>query len=220
MKKLAALIFMAFVLVSAQAENIDGTLAVDNTSNTAQLNSDDVLHAGIDDGSTKDAEVATSTPVNTYPDPSLEGPFIGLELGGVLASEADGLSSGGISFGIRFGAQNVDWRTMAIIDHFSDDNSINSYTRGIVQLDYFFMGMQQLKLDTYGIRPYAGVNAGLISLDTTTENIKSLTYGAQLGATMAITNNIDLDVGIRYNLSSSDTIDHTSNIVAGIHYKY
>jgi len=230
MKKLTLAISLAISFSALNAENIDGTLAVDNqltnvhTSTQATLeDTSNQLSAGLDDAmdSMKTTEPADTMPVSTGGYSYTEGPFVGVELNGVTASDADGISASGASFGLRFGAQNIDWRTMAVLERFSSGDETNAYTRGLLQLDYFFLGQDKLMIDTYGIRPYAGLNAGLLSLDTSSnENIKSLTYGAQVGATMNITNNIDFDLGYRYNLSSSERIDHTSGITAGIHYKY
>ena len=223
MKKLAMLLTLALTLgVTVNAENIDGTLAVDggNELINIQESTPNTLSAGLDDQeSIKNTSEPISIPVATQ-SYYLEGPFVGFELNGVTASDADGISAGGFSYGLRFGAQNIDWRTMAVLEIFNNNGEANNYTRGIIQLDYFFLGQSLMQLDTYGIRPYAGLNAGLISLDTDTTNIKSLTYGAQIGASMNLTNNIDFDLSYRYNLSSSDRIDHTSGISAGLHYKY
>ena len=226
MKKLAIVTSISLLFsLNAMAENIDGTLAVDanNKLTTVQPTAEATLSAGMDSAgeSMKATEPATSVPVaSPVGSSTMEGPFVGIEANGVLSSDAEGIDASGMSFGLRFGAQNVDWRTMAVLEHFSNNGEANAYTRGLLQLDYYFLGMDHLMIDTYGIRPYAGLNAGLISLDTDTENIKSLTYGAQIGATMNITNNVDFDLGYRYNLSSSDSIDHTSGISVGLHYKY
>ena len=249
MKNMVTLAIVAISLTTfAIAENIDGTLAVDGgnklttvqpTKPKAKINSysqkaqnslsvsntygnsmsDSTLDAGIDDNSAKDAIPASTLPTGTLGSYT-EGPFVGIELNGILASEAEGKSTSGMSFGLRFGAQNIDWRTMAILERYPNTDEGNSYYRGLLQLDYFFWGQDRLMLDTYGVRPYAGVNAGLISLDTDDRNIKSLTYGGQAGATMSVTNNIDLDVSYKYNLTSSDAIDHTSGISVGLNYKY
>ncbi len=248
MKNMVALAVIALSLTAfVSAENIDGTLAVDggnklttvqpskaqnsirkysqktqnslSASNTyGNSMSNTTLDAGMDDYSSKDLAPASSVP--TAMDDYTQGPFVGIELNGILASEAEGESTSGMSFGLRFGAQNVDWRTMAILEHYPNSDEGNSYYRGLLQLDYFFLGQDKLMLDTYGVRPYAGLNAGLISLDTDDSNIKSLTYGGQLGATMNVTTNIDLDVSYKYNLTSSDAIDHTSGISVGLNYKY
>jgi opacity protein-like surface antigen len=110
---------------------------------------------------------------------------------------------------------------MAILEHFSTDNGVNDYLKGTVQLDYFFMGADNLMIDTYAFRPYFGVNVGAMDIDLDSESgVKTITYGAQLGATMNLTQQIDLDLGLRYNLAGDERVDHTSNISAGIHYKY
>ena len=214
------------------AESIDGTLAVDapNTptqnsvkqsigNQIGQTNSNCVA-SNVNDMNAKDVAQPTTLPASTGSYSFLEGPFVGLEGSGILASEADGISTSGFSFGLRFGAQNTEWRTMAVLEDYGSSDDYNSYVRALLQLDYYFLGMDNLMIDSYAIRPYAGVNAGGISMDTKDENVKTVTYGAQVGATMNITNQVDLDVGYRYNLTASDRIDHTSGIAVGLHYKY
>ena len=229
MKKITTLGFILLLSIFASAETIDGTLAVDSGSSLsqAQNNPQNQLSANLDntnqDYSAKNIEEPATTQVvttDTTGSSLLEGPFVGIEGSAIFASEAEGKSNSGMSFGLRFGAQNIEWRTMAILEKFGSEDDYNNFVRGILQIDYYFLGMDNLMIDSYAIRPYAGVNAGALSLDTETENIKSLTYGGQVGATMSVTNNIDLDVGYRYNLSTSDKIDHTSGIAVGFHYKY
>ena len=233
MKKLAVVTSISLLFsLNLMAENIDGTLAVDANNQLTSVQqsatnsvskSSATLSAGMDSAgeSMKATEPATTVPVaSPVGSSTMEGPFVGIEANGVLASDAEGIEASGMSFGLRFGAQNIDWRTMAVLERFSNNGEANAYTRGLLQLDYYFLGMDNLMIDTYGIRPYAGLNAGLISLDTDSKNIKSLTYGAQVGATMNITNNVDFDLGYRYNLSSSESIDHTSGVSVGLHYKY
>ncbi len=227
--KMAAL--SSLVSIVLVADPIDGTLAVDNDYNpipssppaqTNTLNSQQ-LDAMLDDNSNKDIAQAPSAPAPTsgYGLNYLEGPFVGLELNGVVSVDADGVDESGLSWGLRFGAQNLEWRTMAILEHFSTDNGVNDYLKGTVQLDYFFMGADNLMIDTYAFRPYFGVNVGAMDIDLDSESgVKTITYGAQLGATMNLTQQIDLDLGLRYNLAGDERVDHTSNISAGIHYKY
>jgi len=218
---------IASLSIFANAENIDGTLAVDsgNALTQTQVSSNQHLNANLDNGynnSAKDTVEPSTVPVSTgnggysY----LEGPFVGIEGSAVLGSVADGKSGSGMSLGLRFGAQNLEWRTMAILEKFSSKGEDNHYLRGILQLDYYFLGMDNLMIDSYAIRPYAGINAGALSLDTSTKNVKTVTYGGQIGATMNVTQSIDLDVGYRYNLTTSDLIDHTHGLAVGLHYKY
>ncbi len=230
MKKILTLGPLILLSIFATAETIDGTLAVDskNALTEAKHEAQTKLSANLDntnqDYTAKSIEEPATTEVATTTvagnSSFLEGPFVGIEGSAIFASEAEGKSKSGMSFGLRFGAQNVEWRTMAILEKFGSEEDYNNYVRGLLQLDYYFLGMDNLMIDSYAIRPYAGVNAGALSLDTETENIKTLTYGGQIGATMSVTNNIDLDVGYRYNLATSDKIDHTSGVAIGLHYKY
>ena len=208
------------------ADNIDGTLAVDNYNNQANevqegFTTEYTPPQQEDITTSKYDEPATTMPVNTTVGNSfLEGPFVGIELSTILSADADGRDTSGLAYGLRFGAQNLEWRTMAILQKFSNSDSYNDYLKGEVDLDYFFLGADNLVVESYAIRPYFGLNLGAISMDTETENVKSITYGAQLGATMNLSNQIDLDVGYKYNMSTSDSIDSVSGISAGIHFKY
>jgi len=231
------------------AENIDGTLAVDagnaltNTVSSAENSVQSSVQNGLDSAnnqlsanlnnnsyadSAKDSIQADTAPVSTgYIDSGyagtgsyLEGPFIGVEGSAIFASEAEGESGSGMSLGLRFGAQNIEWRTMAILEKFGSDEEYNNYVKATLQLDYYFLGQDNLMVDTFAIRPYAGVNAGGMSVDTKNQNVKTLTYGGQVGATMNLTRQIDLDVGYRYNLTTSDLVDHTSGVAVGLHFKY
>jgi opacity protein-like surface antigen len=233
-----ALGIMASIAIFANAENIDGTLAVDSgnalssAKQTAQEQTNKLsanLDNGYDQTTAKDSVEASSVPVaptNVGLSSYNEGPFVGVEGNAVLSSETqkengDLVDSSGMSWGIRFGAQNSEWRTMAIIEKFGTDGELNSYVRGLLQFDYYFLGTDNLMIDSYAIRPYAGVNFGALSIDTDEENdLKTLTYGGQLGATMSVTQNIDLDLGYRYNMATSDKVDHTHGLSVGINYKY
>ncbi len=218
--KIAALSsIVSMVLV---ADPIDGTLAVDNYNKNQNTLSSQQLDSMLDDNSKYTSEAQSMpAPTGGYSASFLEGPFVGFELNGVTSIDAEGIDTSGISWGLRFGAQNLEWRTMAILERFSTDNGINDYLKGSVQLDYFFLGADNLMLDTYAIRPYFGLNVGAMDIDTATESgLKTITYGAQLGATMSLTQQVDLDLGFRYDLATSDKVDHTSNISAGLHYKY
>jgi len=222
MKKLVTTIVLSSCLsIFAFAENIDGTLAVDQPTAMNDYADENTLSAGIrDSNSVKDAEAPSSVAMPTAGYSTfLEGPFVGLEINYVLSSEAAGESSSGLSYGLRFGAQNLEWRTMATIERFGSAD-YNDYYRGLLQLDYFFLGADNLMMESFALRPYFGLNIGALSIDTQTENVKTITYGAQLGATMNLSTQVDLDIGYRHNLTTSDIVDHTSGLTVGLHYKY
>ena len=212
----------AFLATLCMGDYIDGTLAVDNYNNQAQESGFVPEYTPEDDSATKGSnEPVTSAPASAYAGSSfLEGPFVGVELGYILSADADGSDTSGLSYGLRFGAQNLEWRTMAILQRYSTDDGVNDFLKGELNLDYFFLGADNLIIENYAIRPYVGLNLGAISMDTNTQTENSITYGGQVGATMNLTNQIDLDVGYKYNLSTSDSIDSISGISAGLHYKY
>jgi opacity protein-like surface antigen len=159
-------------------------------------------------------------PTNSSNSSFLEGPFVGIEIASILSAEADGRDSNGIAYGLRFGAQNLEWRTMAVLQKYSNSDGFNDYLKGEVNLDYFFLGADNLVVESYAIRPYFGLNLGALSMGTETKHIKTITYGAQVGAIMNLTNQIDLDLGYKYNTATSDSINGISGISAGLHYKY
>jgi len=245
MKLLTKTLSVALILSSFSfAENLDGTLSVDalakynNTTpaqdaikkgkryiNSAQdsLSTDDQLSAGLGDNG-KDVTSADTLPATTgsYASsaPFLEGPFIGFEVSPFTSITADDFGDNKMSYGLRFGAQNTEWRTMAILEKMGANSKNNDYIRGLLQLDYYFFGMDNLMLDTYAVRPYVGLNGGVASVDTGSQNVKTLTYGAEAGATMNLSNQIDLDVSYRYNLHSSEYVDSIGTATVGLHYKY
>jgi len=222
MKKVAAKLILATAFCSfLNAGALDGTLAVDRPTPVNDFAGDNTLSANLNDSNNiKGEEVATTSALPTTGYATfLEGPFVGLELNYILSSDAGGRSSSGMSYGLRFGAQNLEWRTMATLERFGNED-YNDYYRGLLQLDYFFLGQDNLMMESFALRPYFGLNIGAISLDTEYENVKTLTYGAQLGATMSLSNQVDLDIGYRHNLATSDIVDHTSGLSIGLHYKY
>jgi len=223
-----AISLVAVLSIFAIAENIDGTLAVDALEKYNNVPSNTQLSAGLNDtNSGKDTVQADTMPASTGTSdgyvssaPLLEGPFIGFEISPLTSVTADGFGDSSMSYGLRFGAQNTEWRTMAVLEKMSTNDNNNDYVRGLLQIDYYFLGMDNLMLDTYAIRPYVGLNAGVASVDTNNQNIKTLTYGAEAGASMTLTNNLDLDVSYRYNLHSSEYVDSIGTATIGLHYKY
>jgi opacity protein-like surface antigen len=225
MKTLLSTITLSMIFATISfADNIDGTLAVDNYNNQAKESVDHFKAEYTPDNSTaqKSDEPATTVPASAtaYNATFLEGPFVGIELSSILSADADGRDSNGVAYGLRFGAQNLEWRTMAVLQKYSNSDGFNDYLKGEVDLDYFFLGTDNLVVENYAIRPYFGLNLGALSMDTETKNVKTVTYGAQVGATMSLTNQIDLDLGYKYNATTSNRVDSISGISAGLHYKY
>ncbi len=154
------------------------------------------------------------------------GPFVGLELTGVFAVEGDTVkgrhSGSGLNVGLRLGAENEEWRTMAVLSRFdSSDDDSQSYTRAFLELDYYFLGQDNLVIDSFILRPYLGVSGGWINYDGGfDENVNALTYGGQVGAIMNLTDKVDLDMALRYSLTTSENVDHITGATIGINYRY
>ena len=163
---------------------------------------------------------------NDYDTSESSTPFIGLELGGTFVQgDTNGTKSGepnhkgsGASFGLRFGAQNAQWRSMVIFDYFHSKKDDQKYERALIQVDYFVMP------DTFAgtsFKPYVGINGGYVSYESTNiPNANGFTYGGQLGVVMALSNHIDVDLAYRYNMAQPTALDNIGSVVLGVNYIY
>jgi len=223
MKNLTIITILAIGLsVIALSENIDGTLSVDrNGLSRGESYTNERSQGSYKSTYRQDKEVPSEEFESVSENIMEESSFVGIEGDYVTSSKANGVDKSGVSFGLRLGAQNIDWRTMVVFQVFSNSNNINSYVRALLQVDYYFVKIDNLSMDSRAVRPYVGLNIGGMYLDVNSSaNIKTLTYGAEVGVTINITNNVDFDLAYRYNISSSKNIKHTSDITAGIHYKF
>lgn len=144
--------------------------------------------------------------------------FIGVE---VSITEVQGQQvsdkSNDVSYGLRVGAQNEQWRTMFTLNYF--DSGEQNVEKLFLSVDYFFLKTDVY--DSYALQPYLGVNLGYMNYESTMENDASgLLYGMQGGVVLDVTDAIGLDIGYRYSLSSADELDHTGDVVFGINYQY
>ena len=149
--------------------------------------------------------------------------FIGVELGATFV-QGDTLlelnhEGDGASVGLRLGAQNAQWRSMAVLDYFNSDDDDQTYTRGTVQVDYYIMASD---FSTAEFRPYVGVNGGYMNYESSAVGIdeNGVTYGGQIGFTSAISTNVDLDMAYRYSITNPSEMDHIGNLVFGVNFLY
>ena len=147
--------------------------------------------------------------------------FIGVEAGAAfvqgdtaLEPNHEGTSA---SIGIRFGAQNQQWRSMLIVDYSNNTDDNQKYERGMIQVDYFIPIWQ---MGNAAFKPYVGINGGYMNYESTGIDESGFTYGAQIGFTAGVSDTIDLDVAYRYSVASPDAIDNIGNVVVGINYLY
>jgi len=147
--------------------------------------------------------------------------FIGVEVSitevqGQAASETDGSTSNGTTFGFRIGAQNEQWRTMFVLNYFDDEG--RNVEKLFLSLDYFFLKTDVY--DSYALQPYMGVNMGYMNYESNNIDESGFLYGMQAGVALEVVEKISLDLGYRYSLSSADALDHTGDVVFGVNYQY
>jgi len=143
--------------------------------------------------------------------------FIGVEVSITeVQGEQPSDKSDDVSYGIRVGAQNEQWRTMFTLNYF--DSGEHNIEKLFLSVDYFF-----LKTDvynSYALQPYLGLNMGYMNYESTGVDADGFVYGMQGGVVLDVMENVAFDVGYRYSLSSADELDHTGDVVFGINYQY
>jgi hypothetical protein len=147
--------------------------------------------------------------------------FIGVQVGNAWVQgthESDqNYKTNGLSYGLRLGAQNSEWRTMLTFDRFKNDEA--SYERGEIHADYLLHVMSGA--ESMGIIPFIGVNGGYANYEAKGGiNENGFTYGAEAGVIVDLTENIDVDVMYQYTIGYADAFDHVGNLKVGINYKY
>jgi len=143
--------------------------------------------------------------------------FLGVEVGLTeVQGEQPSDESDDVSYGLRLGAQNEQWRTMFALNYF--DSGEHNIEKFFLSVDYFLL--ESNVLEDSLIRPYIGVNVGYMNFESTGVDESGLLYGMQGGVVFSIVENIDFDISYRYSLSNTDALDHTSDVVFGIHYRF
>jgi len=124
------------------------------------------------------------------------------------------------SFGLRYGKQSTEWRTMFTLQGNSD------FTTFSIEMDKILMDSM------FGypeVRPYLGLNVGYIFYDvadysyedTVFDGDGSITYGGSFGFLFYITDNIDMDISYHYyDVPDLEPLDYMSGFSLGLHYFY
>ncbi len=143
--------------------------------------------------------------------------FVGVEIASTeVQGEQPSMTSDSVSFGLRVGAQNEEWRTI-IGFNFYDKNEY-SVEKLYLSVDYLFMNYDLLEDVTF--QPYIGANFGYANYEQGAIDENGMTYGGQMGVIFHMMKRFDVDLGYRYMLSSADSFDHESNLFLGFHYYY
>jgi len=117
------------------------------------------------------------------------------------------------SFGLRYGKQTIDWRTMFTLSMNGNYNTFEIEVDKIL-LDSMF-GMPEL-------RPYLGVTVGYIKYDAITNiDDEGYFYGGNAGFIIYATDTIDADISYHYyKVDKMDPIDTIQGGTLGIHFFY
>jgi len=148
--------------------------------------------------------------------------FIGLEVGYTeVQGDRIGLldnTDEDVSYGFRIGAQNGEWRTMFLFNHYDNSDTDQTVSQGLFTLDYFLLDNKSSSESTF--RPYMGANVGYANYESTPVDENGFLYGGQVGFVVDVAETVDLDFTYRYSLSNADALDHVGSFVFGINYLY
>jgi len=152
-----------------------------------------------------------------YADISTSETFIGIEIASTeVQGEQPSMTSDGISYGVRVGAQNEEWRTTIGFNYYDKDEY--SVEKLYLSIDYLFFKYDAL--EDFTAQPYIGVNTGYANYEQAGIDENGLVYGAQAGVILNIIEQFDIDLSYRYSLSSADAFDHESDFLLGLHYHF
>ncbi len=143
--------------------------------------------------------------------------FLGIEIASTeVQGEQPSNTSDEVSYGLHFGAQNEQWRTMIGFNYYnSDDHNVEKL---LLSVDYFFLKYD--KIQNYILQPYIGVNTGYMNFEQGIVDESGFLYGGQVGVVLNIMEKVDFDLGYRYSLSNADALDHTGDVLLGINYHF
>ena len=147
--------------------------------------------------------------------------FVGVQFGKAWVQgsheSGDDYQTDGLSYGLRLGAQNQEWRSMVTFDHFDNDEVI--YDRGEIHADYLF----RMATDTVGVGivPFIGINGGYAKYKARGDiEDGGFTYGGEAGVIFDVSESIDIDVMYQYTVGQADVLDSIGNLKIGVNYKY
>jgi opacity protein-like surface antigen len=145
--------------------------------------------------------------------------FFGLEVGNETIKAENIIggkeSNSGVSFGLKTGVQNYEWRTTMLASSFNKDNQESFKT--LITFDKFIWA-SVYESETTILKPYFGFNAGWLRYKNTGIKKDGLIYGVQGGFTLGLSDGVDVDIGYRYSNSEVDTVDNIGNLLLSINY--
>jgi len=148
--------------------------------------------------------------------------FIGFEIAG---TDLDSNASAGtnISYGIRVGAQNDEWRTTLLYNYYNNsDSGIEETTnQGSFNLDYF---MWTTETNGLHIKPFVGMHVGYMNYEWLENGLEidesDLYFGGQVGVSLEVIDVVEIDLGYRYSKTNIDSLDNIGSVFLGLNYFY
>ena len=126
-------------------------------------------------------------------------------------------SSKGVEFGMRFGAQNKEWRTTLSAHHFNKNGQ--QYFRTMLAFDHFVWS-SLYKTDDIIFKPYFGLHIGWLTYTDPATDDNGFIYGGQAGLAWNVMREVDFDFGYRYSLSNVNKVDNIGSVVFAVNYLY
>jgi len=148
--------------------------------------------------------------------------FIGFEVDG---TKLDSNTSTGtnISYGIRVGAQNNEWRTTLLYNYYNNtDTGIEETTnQGSFNLDYFLWTTETSDLQ---IKPFVGAHVGYMNYEWLLNGVgkdeSDVFFGGQVGVSLEVVNVVEIDLGYKYSKTNIDTLNNIGSFFLGLNYFY
>ena len=143
-----------------------------------------------------------------------EFPFLGITVATQSMDIKNAQNQKVTTFGIRYGKQTVDWRTMFTAEFGKDGYKMFSMEIDKILMDDI-MGMPEF-------RPYLGLSAGSIHFeDNALTDSNGYFYGLNAGLIIYATDNVDADLSYHYHkVKSFENIDTLKGGTFSLHYFY
>jgi len=148
--------------------------------------------------------------------------FIGLSVATQNINTDPGNASWESGFGLKYGQQSLDWRTIFTLDY-----TQNSYYGAFIEVDKILLD------DMFGtakLRPYLGGVVGYMKFDKDKlsipleeselyEEMNGFYFGGNFGFIIYATDNIDIDLSYHYyKVQNLDFLDDLHGASLGAHY--
>ncbi|PHS33967.1 MAG: hypothetical protein COA92_02700 [Sulfurovum sp.] len=148
--------------------------------------------------------------------------FIGFEIAG---TDLDSNASAGtnISYGIRVGAQNDEWRTTLLYNHYNSSASgiEETINQGSFNLDYF---MWTTETNSLHIKPFVGMHVGYMNYEWLENGLaideSDLFFGGQVGVSLEVIDVVEIDLGYKYSKTNIDNLNNIGSFFLGLNYFY